>query len=668
MHSSMQSSESDAASLESFSSRALLRDYFVENALNQLKLHGLRGMSQPLVRRRQYMFAPLHDDGSPINERNSSWTNVQGPSVERPDIIKIDGSRVLILQGSRLLLITASDNGASGTIQGSIEVSSQSRGLLLHGNDGLVIAPDLELKSPLSITSRSSGNADLPLHGRRPDEPITVLFRFSIAGNRLRLVDTLQIQGNFVSARAVDGVARIISRYYSFTEFHYTHIQRKSSSVQTEDALTRAIESSTLADWLPWYSAQRVQCTHCDAQESGRCEFHGIFNQPLLRFENVYREQGAFSGFNFTVITTLSLSGVVQPCAMAIVADAARVLSTGRSLYMATTAYRQDLCFDGRASIGLRYKTTLHKFAFTETADKIEMQYRASGIVNGSLLKSPSPSMHKFKDRLFVATTDCEPSWRSQRTFDSGTSMVSAFQECADGRLHKVDEVRNLDDKNCIFAIRYIAAIAVLSPNMSKNRFLMLDLCDPGTLREIGDLQTPGFNTYLHLISTSRILAVSCENTKNNRIPSVKVSLFDVSDVANPNELSSWSLKGSFCSAEWDHRAFFFWPTDDTAILPVSLDSRDKSECFTGSIVLHVTDSSMTERGRIVHTLVPGTSGDGVYITAIPKQPLIKRNFVLGEEHLWSLSSGGLQVNDINTLERTGIVRVTKPAVDRIWP
>lgn len=82
------------------------------------------------------------------------------------------------------------------------------------------------------------------------------------------------------------------------------------------------------------------------------------------------------------------------------------------------------------------------------------------------------------------------------------------------------------------------------------------------------------------------------------------------------------------------------------AVLPVHLPSRKKS--FSGSIVLNIGEDEISERGRVEHSMCCGYR----YLIRI------RRNLILGRAHLWSLSRGQLQVNDIRSLKFEPIVKL----------
>lgn len=151
----------------------------------------------------------------------------------------------------------------------------------------------------------------------------------------------------------------------------------------------------------------------------------------------------------------------------------------------------------------------------------------------------------------------------------------------------------------------------------------------------------------MHPIAPGRILGVGRDATEEGRTTGAKVSLFDVSDTKKLKELSSWTLKGSYSTAEWEHKPFLWWGPEKMAVLPLSAYYRDTRTQFRGAIALGVSDEGIKERGRIVH----GCCGSRW-------RRAIERTFVIMREDLWSLSYNALQINDIVSLKKKSVVKL----------
>ncbi|MXW97113.1 MAG: hypothetical protein F4Y05_06120 [Acidimicrobiaceae bacterium] len=73
----------------------------------------------------------------------------------------------------------------------------------------------------------------------------TVLQRIDVSGGTPRIVETLNVQGSYISARSVGGTARVIMRYDPQWNFPFVFPQNDSATDVAETANRAAVLSST---------------------------------------------------------------------------------------------------------------------------------------------------------------------------------------------------------------------------------------------------------------------------------------------------------------------------------------------------------------------------------------------------------------------------------------
>lgn len=118
------------------------------------------------------------------------------------------------------------------------------------------------------------------------------------------------------------------------------------------------------------------------------------------------------------------------------------------------------------------------------------------------------------------------------------------------GNLQPIGAVRDLGLTERIYAARFIGPRGYLVTFRQIDPFYVLDLSDPRNPVRKGELKIPGYSAYLEPISESIILGVGQEGSN------VKLSLFDVSDPANPIEKDKYTLADSWTEVNSNHRAF----------------------------------------------------------------------------------------------------------------
>jgi uncharacterized secreted protein with C-terminal beta-propeller domain len=110
--------------------------------------------------------------------------------------------------------------------------------------------------------------------------------------------------------------------------------------------------------------------------------------------------------------------------------------------------------------------------------------------------------------------------------------------------------VKGLGLTERIYSARFIGDKGYLVTFRQTDPFYILDLSNPAAPKMTGELKIPGFSSYLHPISATRILGVGREEGK------VKLSLFDVSNKYNPTEVSKYMLDEGWTEVENNHHAF----------------------------------------------------------------------------------------------------------------
>jgi uncharacterized secreted protein with C-terminal beta-propeller domain len=129
----------------------------------------------------------------------------------------------------------------------------------------------------------------------------------------------------------------------------------------------------------------------------------------------------------------------------------------------------------------------------------------------------------------------------------------------------------------------------------------IVDLSDPTTPRIAGELQVPGWSTYIEPLG-DRLVAIGINNTNDWR---VAVSLFDVHDPANPALLSKVPLgvNSSWSEANNDEKAFSVLP--DAGLILVPYQGYETNGYASRVQLIDLAADSLKGRGTIEHTFQP---------------------------------------------------------------
>ncbi len=598
--------------------------------------------------------APAAREAIPVEGEDFSGTNVQEAGVDEPDSVKTDGVRLWIVSGEttgrfRLHELRVGDDTADPIAEYELPASAWSHQLLMDGDRLLVISQGGTPFGPRPLTEDFAAARGMGADMIAPFHNVTTLTLYDISTEGgARAVSTRVIEGSHISSRLVDGVARIVVRndapQFPFegpilfdepmpmpmpvepggapaVEPGFGFAPEPARSEQEAIARNRElIFRTTLEDWLPR--------TRLETPERG---FVVLDEQPLIDCRNVFVPE-TFAGFGFVSVLSVDLGADLEATgATAVQTDGQLVYASPDNLYVATPRWWAPEFFpNGQPPADFGLTTAIHQFDITDPASAT---YAASGLVAGTLLNQFS--MSEYDGHLRVATTFGEE-WWGGRDSESG---VTVFRR--DGTdLAKVGEVGGLGRGERIFAVRFMGELGYVVTFRQTDPLYTLDLRDPASPIVTGELKILGYSAYLHPVGEGRLLGVGQDATLEGRTLGTQVSLFDVSDPADPRRLQSARFNDSYSEVEVDHKAFLFWPRTGRTVVPVqSWGERPFNGALTFNVdeVAGITEGRFIDHGNRAGNIDPWTSR-------------IRRSVVIGDD-LLTISDVGVLVSDLDTLE-----------------
>ena len=486
----------------------------------------------------------------PVEGVDYSGTNVQEAGVDEADIIKTDGRRIFAMSAGRLIVVDA----ARREILGSVRLAAgESAELFLDGDSLLAI--------------QQAG-------GRGADPPELVIERIDVRAGAPEVVETIRVRGDYVSARSIGGTARVILRSQPSGDFPFVYPGGPDSEAIAEEANSAVLLDSTLKDWLPAYS-------HTSRD--------GATTEGLLPPCEQVHAPTVFSGFGVTTVLSVPVGGAIDPAAAtSVLAPGETVYASLQSLYVSTTTWIDpsadeagDIDWD---EVRAEFRTNIHRFDISDPSGAV---YTASGSVPGEIHNQFALSEHAGHLRVVTTTGD---RWSTE-----SESWVRVLAE-SDGQLTEVGSVGDIGRGERVQSVRFAGDVGYVVTFRQVDPFYTVDLSNPSEPAVIGELQIPGFSSYLHPIGDGLVLGVGSDADDSGRVTGAKVSLFDVSDLADPREVAVWTAPSGWNNIGWDHRAFLWWAPERLAVIPVTVDYE-----WSGAVVLKVTDNAIEETGRIAH-------------------------------------------------------------------
>ena len=511
-----------------------------------------------------------------------SGTNNQERGVDEPDFVKTDGERIFTITDGRFSITDT--NSGDPVPRGSINVGYETREMLVHGNrvfllgsgygeevyfDDVAAIEDVDRDFVSRPTFNGPSVQIVELDISNVDEPV--------------IASELDIEGRYLSARLIDGQINVAIQSDQH-DLGFVFPQGRNGEESAEEFNRQLVMETEISDWLPEFTLRS------DGEESAG---------QLSECSQVHAPT-EFAGFgSLSVVSIDAGEGLTTPNAASVLASGQNVYSSTNAMWISTNQWFDWAAMnDGeRREASDRFTTQIHGFSI----ENAEPEYLTSGSVRGHLLNQFSLSEHEGV--LRVASTDGSV-WDAN---PDSESFVTTFAIEETG-LRQLGQAGEMGRGEQIFAVRFVGDTAYVVTFRQTDPFYTVDLSDPENPVVLGELKITGFSGQLHPLSESIVLGIGQEATEEGRTTGTKVTLFDVSDLSNPIDVANWTLDDAWSDAQWDHRAFLWWPQEDLAVLPV----QNYQEMFYGAIAFRIDleAGTLEEAGRIEH-LPDGTDTTG---------------------------------------------------------
>jgi inhibitor of cysteine peptidase len=281
-----------------------------------------------------------------------------------------------------------------------------------------------------------------------------------------------------------------------------------------------------------------------------------------------------------------------------------------------------------------------------------EIEYVASGEVPGMVLNQFS--MDEYEGYFRVATTTYgETTSNNVYTLDMDLNIVGSLEDLAPGET--------------IYSARFMGERGYLVTFRQVDPLFVIDLSDPNNPRELGYLKVTGYSDYLHPYDENHLIGIGKETTEEGEFAwyqGVKISLFDVSDVSNPQEIDKLEIgdRGSDSPVLWDHKAFLFDKSRNLMVIPVLEAKVDETKysaeelvwaygepVYQGAYVFDVSlDAGIRLEGRITHIESSADLEEGYYYYYSPFS--VERSLHI-DDVLYTISQAKIKMNSLENLD-----------------
>jgi len=299
-----------------------------------------------------------------------------------------------------------------------------------------------------------------------------------------------------------------------------------------------------------------------------------------------------------------------------------------------------------------------------------DIEYEASGEVPGRVLNQFS--MDEYNGFFRVATTTGYLS----RSFEDATSQNNLYILDIVG-LNTVSSLENLAPGEEIYSARFMGDRGYMVTFRKIDPLFVMDLTNPYEPEVLGTLKITGYSDYLHPYDENHLLGIGKETVAAEEgdfawYQGVKISLFDVSDVTEPEEIAKYEIgdRGTDSPVLRDHKALLFDKTRNLMVIPVWLAEIDEAKYRYGEVppyaygdiiwqgvyIFDISDSGLQLKGRITHYDNPGHLAGSYY-----GADTIQRSLYITGDYgniLYTISEAKVGMNDLESLNELGEIEL----------
>jgi uncharacterized secreted protein with C-terminal beta-propeller domain len=544
-----------------------LRDYLLELAKKQYG--SLFGQTVPVYGNGgPWMYDYLKVNSAAPAPGVTSDTNTQVNGVDEADFVETDGRYIYVAHNGQLSIV-----GTDLTVASQSSLSGNVVGEFLAGDRLTVIT-----QSGYGWYGPMVKMACGPWWPTNPQTTVTV---YDVTDRTApAIVTQTMFDGGFQDARSVDGVVYVVlQRGLNLPAPQYTDTPVDSGVVAPADGTigtdlkparwgwdSTVTANRTYETWDEYVARVGDQIVDLSLPHAYSVDAEGntVDLGLVAGAEDIVRPH---SGDAQSVLTLVSVDSANTALGSAFADSVGAVVSGGGNtiymnhdaMYVGTTEYQYT-------DSGSSNDTRIDRF----TIDGTNVAWQASGVVSGTLINQFA--MDEQGGYLHVATHTTEynyvdDTWSTRN--DNGVYVLDTVGDTLD----VTGSLTGLAPGEQLYAARFIGDKAYLVTFLQTDPLFAIDLSDPAAPILQGELVIPGFSNYLQSVGDGLLVGIGQEREAGSWNTHVHATLFDVSDGANPTQITRQFLtentQWSWSDAQFDHHALLYSAEDGLLVVPV---------------------------------------------------------------------------------------------------
>ena len=512
-------------------------------------------------------------------------TNTQVEDVDEADIVKVNNNYIYYVSEDKVVIMNADkpENLEKVTEINYIEEDFQPREIYAKNNKLVVIG---NIYKNYSSTCKTDSVARYDIIEIENKSAI-IIYDIS-SKNEPKEVRRVEVDGYYLSSRMIDNNLYFVS----------------NKNINSYNLLKNDIETINAEEYKPHYKDTAI------SQEKQCIDYGRIY--CLENTENT----------NYLMLVGLNIDNNEEANIETFLGAGQYIYASEKNMYIATNNAQYDN----------EYKTissSVHILKFA--LDNGRIRFQAEADVNGQI--NNQFSMDENGEYFRIATTTGNL-WNIDENTNNNLYVLNS-------KLEEIGKVTEFAKEEKIYSVRYLGDKAYVVTFKQTDPLLVIDLSNPVEPKILGELKIPGYSTYLHPYDEKHIIGFGYDTKENGtRITtsSLKMVMFDITDLNNPKELFKVAIGDRYTSSTltYNHKSLLF--SKEKNIIAFPLTSYENRKTNSRAAIYEID----LEKGFIL-------KGEISHLNNDYKQD-VERIVYVGNTY-YTLSKSLVKAADMDTLE-----------------
>lgn len=465
------------------------------------------------------------------SETKNSKTNTQVNNVDEADIVKVDGNYIYYVSNKKLVIIDAHTPEASEKISeiNYKDTNFNPREVYVKGQKIIVIGNEYDNSCKTEVISTEDVTAT-DIERVQESKPKSGMRIYDISNiKEPKETRRVMIEGNYISSRMIEDNIYYVANKYIAT----SNIQKNKMEDLDEDKYKPVYQDTAVS--------QEEKCINYDL----------IYYFPETQDSS------------YLMLAGLNINNNEEAEIRTFLGAGQYIYSSEKNMYIATnkTTYGKGYEVLGGTTHLLKIELNNGKFNF-------KAECNIDGQVNNQF------SMDENKDTFRIATTTGNI-WVDETTANNLYIL--------NDKLEEIGRVENFGKEEKIYSVRYVENKAYVVTFKQTDPLFVIDLSESTKPQILGELKIPGYSTYLHPYDDTHLIGFGYDTKENGTrviTNGLKMSMFDISDFNNPQELFKISIgdsKYTYSELLYNHKALLFSKEKNIIAFPLYSSSGRKT-------------------------------------------------------------------------------------------